>query len=203
MASGPLDPDPVASLRAERDALARRCEQAEQRVRDLTAEVAALREQAAQRPTASDLSFFASDDAGAGLGRDGSDPRVVPLVLGAIAVVSAMVTLLALLNGTLDSPFGVVMIALTVGLAYAAARTRVPASQVTVTEGVVHAEKDGSTYRFDLRSDATRIEVVGEPGDAYWQVRFLRRAMDPLVVDAEMVDPHSFMAQLREHRPTL
>ncbi len=124
-------------------------------------------------------------------------------MFGATAVVAAMVALLALLNGNLFTPFGVVMVLITIGLAIAAAKTRVTPTEVTVTRGVVYVERAGTTYRFDLRADATQVDVDGRPGDPGWQVRFARRGMDPFVIDAGMVDPASFLAQLREHRPAL
>ena len=45
--------------------------------------------------------------------------------------------------------------------------------------------------------------MIGHPGDTHWSVRFPRRGLDPFVVDASMVEPHDFVAKLREHRPNL
>ena len=177
----------------------RRAQEAEEEADRLAAEVADLR--AANEP----FSIFgdADPDDAAGPHHDGTDPQVVPLALGATAVVGAMVALLALLNGNLFTPFGLVILALTCALAYAATRARPQPVEVNVTRGIVYAEHKGTTYRFDLHSDATHVEMVGQPGDAYWQVKFLRRNMDPFVVDTDMVDPASFVAQLREYRPSL
>ncbi|WP_344777182.1 hypothetical protein [Nocardioides panacisoli] len=177
----------------------RRAADAEEEVDRLTAEVAELR--AVDEP----FSIFggADPDEAAALGSDGTDPRVVPLALGATAVVGAMVALLALLNGNLFTPFGLVILALTCALAYAATRARPQPVEVNLTRGILYAEHKGTTYRFDLRSDTTQVEMVGQPGDAYWQVKFLRRNMDPFVVDTDMVDPAAFVAQLREYRPSL
>lgn len=210
MATGPLDHDEIAALKAELQALLRRCADAEQRAEvaerrtaELGDEVTALRAQL-DAAAAAPMSFFDGDDGSdPGLARDGSDPRVLPLVLAATAVVAAMVTLLALVNGNLMSGFGLVMAAITLALAWAAARTRVPSTQVTITNGVVYAEQRGTSYRFDLRNDSTRVEMVGGPGDSYWQVKFLRRHMEPFVVDSDMVDPGVFVRQLREYRPAL
>ena len=215
MASGPLEHHREEELLAELDEMARRCvaaekhaeaaerraEAAENRTAELDEEVTRLRGELASSAEPASMGFFEGEEATAG--GDGSDPRVVPLVLGATAVVSAMVTLLAFVNGNLFTTFGVVMIALTIGLAIAAARTKVPPVEVTMSNGVVYAQRDGSSYRFDLRNDSTRVEMDGQPGDSYWQVRFLRRHMDPLVVDADMVDAAPFVAQLREYRPSL
>lgn len=208
MASGPVEHPREEELLAELDEMARRCvsaekraEAAEQRAAELDQEVARLRAEAESRPEQGEMLFFEGEPATAA--GDGSDARVVSLVLGATAVVSAMVTLLALLNGNLFTTFGFVMIALTIALAIAATRAKVPSVDVHITNGVVYAERGGSSYRFDLKNDSTRVEMDGSPGDSYWQVRFLRRNMDPLVVDGDMVDPASFLAQLRQYRPAL
>lgn len=211
MASGPVGHHREEELLAELDEMARRCvaaekraEAAEQRASELGDEVSRLRAEAESRAAQAEhdeMVFFEGEPStGAD---DGSDARVVSLVLGATAAVSAMVTLLAFLNGNLFTTFGFVMIALTIGLAIAAVRAKVPAVDVHITNGILYAERGGSSYRFDLRSESTRVEMDGGPGDSYWQVRFLRRNMDPLVVDADMVDPASFLAQLREYRPAL
>lgn len=207
MASGPVDDQRSASLPAERDDLARRCARAEQQVQELTAEVTALRARVAELEAGgASLSLFddaASEPVGAGAAGDGSDPRVLSFVLGATAVVAALVALLALVNDNLSTPFGITMVVAAVALAYAAARTRVRPVQVTVTRGVVLVTRGESTHRFDLRSPATRVEMVGSPGDAYWQVRFHRKGLDPVVIDPDHVDPHDFVRRLREHRPDL
>lgn len=194
----------MEALRAERDALAERCTAAEQKVAELTAELEVLRARLAEQESDS-LSLFegSAEEPRRGLRADGTDPRVLSLTLAATAVVAGMVALLALVNGNLQSPFGLGMIGLTLVLAYAAARARVKPVSVSVADGMVVAETGGSTYRFDLRSEATQVQVQGQPGDPYWQVRFLRRHLDPFVVDADMVDPREFMRKVREFRPEL
>lgn len=197
----------MESLKAERDALAARCEDAEQQVTDLTAELAAAHARIAELEGAAEtpISIFdgADADSGQGLSRDGSDPRVLSMILAATAVVAAMVALLALINGNLDTTFGFAMILTTVGLAYAASRTRVMGVDVSVSHGVVYIEKGESKYRFDLRNEGTVVDMVGKPGDSYWQVQFHRRGMDDFVVDAAMVNAEEFVRQLREFRPNL
>jgi hypothetical protein len=207
MASGPVAEPPIG-LQAELDALAARCAEAEQQVADLTAELAAADariaelEGAAQAP----ISIFdlpETGPVGAGLARDGSDPRVLSMILAATAVVAAMVALLALLNGNLATPFGFAMILTTAVLAYAASRTRVMGVDINVNHGVVYIDKGETKYRFDLRHDGTLVDMVGKPGDSYWQVQFHRKGMDDFVVDSGMVDPQEFVRQLRQYRPDL
>lgn len=193
MATGDLGVDPEAALRAERDALAARCERAEAEVERLRAELAAAQD--------SSLSLFEGPDAGP-FG-DGTDPRVLSLLLGITAGVAGMVALLTLLNGSLLSPFGLLVLAIAVGLAWGAARTRVVPVEVEVVRGLVYITRGDDTHRFDLRKPTTQVEVVGRPGEAGWAVRFPRRNLDPFVVDASMVDPARFLEQLREHRPEL
>jgi len=208
MASGPVDEPPVEPTQAESDALAARCADAEQRVADLTAELAAAKERIAELEAAAEAPFSIFDGpdrgpGGAGLSRDGSDPRVLSMILAATSVVAGMVALLALINGNLFTPFGFAMILTTLGLAYAASRTRVMGVDVSISHGVVYIEKGESSYRFDVRQESTLVDMVGQPGDAFWQLRFHRKGMDDFVVDADMVDPHEFVRKLREFRPGL
>ncbi len=207
MASGPLGEPPMESLQAERDALAARCADAEQQVTDLThrlaaanARIADLEAAAAAEPT----SFFDGPDSrSAGLATDGSDPRVLSLILAATSVVAGMVALLALVNGNLSTTFGYAMVVTTVVLAWAALRTRVMGAQISMSNGVVYIEKGETSYRFDVKHEGTLIDMVGQPGDSYWQVQFHRKGMDDFVVDADMVNAEEFVRQLREHRPDL
>lgn len=204
MASGPLDESALDSLQAERDALTERCAQAEQQINDLTARLEAANARISElESAAAPASIFDGGSPGDGLALDGSDPRVLSMALAATSVVAGMVAVLALLNDNLGTPFGIAMTATTLGLAYAAARTRVQATEVTVTNGVVYARKGETSYRFDVRQPGTSLDMVGQPGDPSWQVYFHRKGMDDFVVDARMVDPHRFVRELREHRPDL
>lgn len=205
METGPLDTDPVPSLQAERDALARRCADAEAEVRRLTEELTSARDQIAAQVAAEaesgSLSLFDGDAASDRLTGDGSDPRVLSFILGATAAVAGMVTLLAMLNGKLGSLFGLAMLALTIGLAWGAARTRIIPVEVEVARGVVYVKHGESTHRFDVKKPETQVRVVGHPGDSDWAVHFPRRGLDPFVIDASMVDPQTFLRELREYRP--
>ncbi len=208
MASGPLEEPAMDSLQAERDALAARCAESEQQVADLTAELTAANARIAELEAAAEapISIFELPDTGpvdTGLARDGSDPRVLSMILAATAVVAAMVALLALVNGNLDTPFGVAMILTTVVLAYAASRTRVMGVEISISHGVVYIDKGETKYRFDLRHDGTLVDMVGQPGDSYWQVQFHRKGMDDFVVDSGMVNPEEFVRQLHQYRPDL
>lgn len=207
MASGPLEEQPTESLRAERDALTARCADAEQQVTDLTAQLAAAHAQIADLETAAaaePMSIFdGADSRSAGLATDGSDPRVLSMILAATSVVAGMVALLALVNGNLSTTFGYAMVVTTVILAWAALRTRVMATQVSMSNGVVYIQKGETSYRFDVKHEGTLIDMVGQPGDNYWQVHFHRKGMDDFVVDADMVNAEEFVRQLREYRPNL
>lgn len=205
MATGPLGTDEAAALQAERDALARRCADVEGRLEALTAELAEARARiAALEADSGSLSFFDADTGTTPPDRltgDGSDPRVLSLVLGATAVVAAMVALLALLNGKLGTPFGLAMIALTIALAWGALRTRVVPVEVSFVRGMVYIQQGETSYRFDLRKPETSVDMVGQPGQPGWAVHFGRRGLDPFVLDATMVDPVEFTRRLREFRP--
>lgn len=210
MASEPLDirESELAALRAERDALATRADEAERIAEQLADELADVRSRLAQeRAHAGEeqLALFQArpEHSEPLLSGDGSDAGVLPMALTGVAVVSAMVALLSWANSGLTAFFTLLTLALTAVLAYFAWQTRVIKVSVEISRGIAYIEAGGSTHRFDLRNEATQLEIRGEPGDARWQVRFLRRAMDPFVVDATMVDPRHFMAQLREWRPEL
>jgi hypothetical protein len=207
MASGPLEEQPTESLLAERDALAARCADAGQQVTDLTAQLAAAHAQIADLEAAAaaePMSIFdGAETRSAGLATDGSDPRVLSMILAATSVVAGMVALLALFNGNLSTTFGYAMVVTTVILAWAALRTRVMATQVSMSNGVVYIEKGETSYRFDVKHQGTLIDMVGQPGDNYWQVQFHRKGMDDYVIDADMVDAEEFVRQLREYRPNL
>ncbi|TNM44112.1 hypothetical protein FHP29_05205 [Nocardioides albidus] len=205
MATGPLDDvDPVVALRLERDDLARRLAASQDEVARLSAELERSRAQVEALESGDSLSLFdGGPQPGDRLTGDGSDPRVLSMVLGATAVVAAMVALLTLLNGKLGTPFGIAIVLIAAGLGWAAARTRVVPVEVSVVRGVVYVEQGESTHRFDLRKPGTAVEMVASPGDPQWAVRFPRKGMDPFVIDASMVDPEAFVGQLREHRPHL
>jgi hypothetical protein len=214
VASGPVAPDgvpggrhaadpEVATLRAERDALALRCAAAEEKVEELTSRLAEAQQELhdSQEAANSSLSLFeGGSGTGVRTGGEQSDTRILSLVLTATAVVSAMVVLLALLNGNLLSVFGLFMLLLTAGLAWGAIATRVEPTTVYVTRGVVHIEQGDTKYRFDLSHRDTRIEQHGAPGDADWRVVLSRRHTGPFTVDATLVDPEKFAAQVEQYR---
>lgn len=206
MATGPVGADAGEALRAQYDALAQSYADSEANVRRLEAQLAdaQARIAALEARSAGSFSLFeGSEQSGGRLTGDGSDPRVLSIMLGATAVVAAMATLLALLNGNLMSPFGIVALVLTVVLGWAALSTKVEPIEVSVVRGLVYVKKGDSTHRFDVRSASTQVEQVGTPGDPGWELRFARRGMDPFVITASMVDAPDFVAQLRQWRPEL
>ena len=199
----------IRQLRADRDALEaraleaeRRALAAEQRAEALAAELAAARAELAVDP--SRLSLFDNlADAQPSPAPTGGDSAVLPIALGATAIVAAMVALLAAIDRGLTSPVALVMLGLAVLLAYLAFHSRVERFEVSVGRGMVYIDSSSNSYRFDLRSATTEVEMTGQPGQPGWQVRFLRRHLDPFTVDASMVDPVDFVRQLREWRPDL
>ncbi|TYL45576.1 hypothetical protein FXB39_17360 [Nocardioides sp. BGMRC 2183] len=207
MATGPVDngADDLADL--TRDQLTARCRAAEAEVARLQGELADTRaaHAAGSEDMPTGVGILPGDDppAADALVGDGSDPRVLSLILTATAVVTGMVGVLALINGNLLSGFGVVIVVLTIALAWGAVRTRVVPVEVSIVRGMVYIEQGDSSHRFDIRSSPESVSMVGRPGDAGWQIRFRRRGLDPFVVDASMVDPHPFVEQLREWRPEL
>ena len=189
-------------LRAERDALETRALEAERRAEALAVELAEARAELADDGRLSLFDDLAPDDT-PGRAADGSDPGVLPIALGGTAVVTTMVGLLAAFDRGLFSPVALLMLALTGVLGYLAWNSRVERFQVSVSRGIVYVDSSSTNYRFDLRTSTTQVEMVGEPGQPGWQVRFLRGHLDPFTVDATMVDPAGFVRQLREWRPEL
>lgn len=194
----PNSDDREALLRAE-------AALAEERAARLAAEERLREHQESLGEAGSDhsLSLFDQPQASVrgSLAADGSDPGVLPMALLGLAVVAGLATALALLNGRMV--FGTVMLAATGLLGWAARATWVAPVQVDVIRGVVYVEQGQEKHRFDLRSEATRVEVRGRAGDLDWEVRFARRGLDPVVVHAGHVDAHAFLAQMREYRPEL
>lgn len=60
--------------------------------------------------------------------------------------------------------------------------------------------RHGTRLVFDLADPQTAVEVVGTPGRRGWKVVFPRRTMDPVVLDASMVDPHELTRAIAFHR---
>jgi len=201
----PSGPAELRRLRAERDALEARALDAEARADALAAEVAELR--AAEHAIDPDrLSLFDDlqpEDDTQGYAEDGSDPTVVPLALGGTAVVTGMVAVFAIFDRGLFSPLALLLIAITALLGYLAWNSKVETFEVSVSRGMVYIDSSSDSYRFDLRSSTTQLEMVGQPGDPGWELRFLRRHLDPFSVTASMVDPVEFVRQIREWRPEL
>lgn len=195
--------DEIRRLRAERDALEERALEAERLAEALAAELAEARAQLAVDPGRLSLFDDVPDEEAGARATDGSDPAVLPIALGATALVAAMVALLAALDRGLASPVALVMLGLTCLLAYLAWNSRVERFEVSVRRGMVYIDSSSNSYRFDLRQPTTELEMTGQPEQPGWQVRFLRRHLDPFTVDATMVDPVEFVRQLREWRPEL
>jgi len=135
------------------------------------------------------------------LAADGSDPAVLPMALIGIAIVAGLAGLLAFFNDR--TGFGVVMFGVTALLLWFASATWVTPVEVNVNRGIVYIDHGSTKHRFDLRNDRTQVEMSGEPGDRDWEVRFVRRGLDPFVIRDGMVDARSFVGRLREWRPDL
>ncbi len=73
---------------------------------------------------------------------------------------------------------------------------------LSVRGGQLEIVRAGSRHRFDMASDYTPIEIIGEPGSRNWKVLFHRKSMAPFVVDASMVDPAEFTRVVRHYRPS-
>jgi len=83
-----------------------------------------------------------------------------------------------------------------------AIRAASPVAHLRVRAGQLEVVRGGDRFVLDLGGAAhTPIEVIGTPGERRWKVLFMRRGMEPFVVDTSMVDAREFMDVLRRYRP--
>ncbi|VXC46038.1 hypothetical protein [Nocardioides sp. AX2bis] len=195
----------LAALRADRDRWRNRCLEAEQIAEDLASHLAAARADV----TAAAEAHRGADSGGAlptgstSTG-DGTDPGILVVGVGATAVVSVMVVALVVLNGELLSVGGAMTVLIAAGLLWATRRAwELRGPRARVDDGVVVVRGRDGVHRFDLRREATKVRVVGEPGDRGWRVVLERRGLDDLVVTPAGTDPEAFTAALRRWRPDL
>lgn len=201
MSTSPEDAD-LAALRAERDALEARALEAERVAEELAEQLASAREELAhQDAEPGPLSLF--EDSESLSPGSGADHGVLPVALGGVAFVLLVVGVLSLVNNGLFSPFTLLMLGVAAVLGWTAWQSRPVSARVHVDDGVVRIERAGTTYRFDLRSDTCRVDTFGTPGDHDWRIVFRRGRLEPFTVDASMVDPVPFVAELRQYRPRL
>lgn len=206
----PVDASGIDALRAERDDLRRRLHEAEQIAEDLAEELGQARarlsageHRAAHQDHRRLPLFHDNTETPDGLIRsvDGSDRLVLPIALAATSLVVFLVALLSLANNGFLSLFSIGTLIAAGALARAAWATRIVPVEVWVDRGVVLIRRGDASLSFDLTSSSLKFEVTGRPGDSDWRVRFYRRGMQPVDVDATMVDPDAFMAQLDRYRP--
>ncbi len=82
-----------------------------------------------------------------------------------------------------------------------AVRASTSPTRISLTGGRLEIHRNGGRHLFDLTNPALPVEEIGSPGDRRWRVHFVRRGMDPFVVDSSMVDPHEFSRALDHYRP--
>ncbi len=124
---------------------------------------------------------------------NGRDPALPKILIGC-AIVSGLATLVAFFSGGVG--LGLVMLAVTVTVLWLASAQRMQPIEISVTRGVVYIVQGDSKHRFDLSNERTQVEMSGEPGDREWEVRFLRRGLDPFVVRDGMIDdPRALVGQ--------
>ncbi|WP_160004782.1 hypothetical protein [Nocardioides sp. AX2bis] len=92
-------------------------------------------------------------------------------------------------------------IAVALTLVLWAVRSSTSVARLAVEGGQLTVTRNGETWRCDLASRATPIEVVGTPGRRGWKVVFARRGRPPYVVDSSVVDPAHFTRVLAHYRP--
>ncbi len=211
------DPDDVDALRAENRDLERRIAEAERIAEDLAEQLGQARARLAERAAPvgaepasqvrpDDENILLFEDASVapdGLVRsvDGSDRLMLPIALGATALVVFLVALLSLANNGFLSLFSLGALLAAGLLARVAWATRVVPVEVWVDQGVVLVRRGDASLTFDLSSDSLKLQITGQPGDSDWRARFYRRGLEPVDVDASMVDADAFMAQVRRYRP--
>jgi hypothetical protein len=128
---------------------------------------------------------------------------LLTVLAGLGALIGAGVVVAMALDGRLLTPVGIAASVVSGVLALASALSRTRSATVWIDRGTVHIEGPAGHHQFDLTSENTRLQMVGEPGRRGWRVEFLRRAMSPFVVDGTMVDAHAFVDAVRRWRPDL
>jgi hypothetical protein len=134
-------------------------------------------------------------------GSDSLAPLAILVALGLAAVVG-----MRAIKGTLwdDIAFSAtltVVAAILLGYALKASNS---SRSVSIDEtGVLKVTQGDTNSTFDLTSPNTKIEQTGTPGSRAWRVLILRRSMAPVVIDARMVDAHTFLEALRQWQPDL
>lgn len=126
--------------------------------------------------------------------------RLIGLLL-MVAVAGAAVAAYAVYRDPTTLTIGVAATLGVLVLVLWAVRAGSAIAHLSVHGGQLEVEQGGGRFVFELAGGYTPIEVVGRPGDRNWKVLFLRRNMDPFVVDSSMVDPHEFMDVLRRYLP--
>lgn len=132
------------------------------------------------------------------------DPRggrvALTLVLLAVASLTALTALIAYVDPSPPS-LGATLAGAAATVVLWLVRAGGPVARVTLTGSRLEVVRGESRHVFDLASPSCAVDVIGLPGDRGWRVLFRRRGIGPLVVDATMVDPSTFMRMLHRHRP--
>jgi hypothetical protein len=126
--------------------------------------------------------------------------RVVGLVL-LITLSGAAVAAYAVYQDRTTLTIGLATTLGVLALVVWAVRAGTPTTRLAVRAGQLEVLQGGGRFVFELTGGYTPIEVRGQPGDRDWRVLFLRRNMDPFVIDSSMVDPDEFMRVLRRYLP--
>ena len=127
--------------------------------------------------------------------------REASYALGLVAIAAVGVAAFGLVGGVSTTFAAVAAAVVAVALGLLAWRLRPNRSHVRIDHGLVDIVVGDRQHRFDLNNDNTDLEVVGSPGERDWQVQFLRRGLEPVAVDARMVDGEAFTEALRKWRP--
>jgi hypothetical protein len=135
--------------------------------------------------------------------RSPSSSAVITVLLGIGALVAAGIAIYEAYLDQLTATPGIVASAVTLLLVIVVGRSKGPAGQVWLEQGVVHVDEGDSHRRFDLTTPNTKVEMVGQPGERRWKVLFLRKGMAPYEVTARLVDPEPFVDALRPWRHQL
>ncbi len=121
----------------------------------------------------------------------------------AIAAIGAVVVGLIAINGDLVSYAGILAALITLGAVLVVLRTGAMTSRVSLEEGLLDVVHGDNRHRFDLTSDSTSVDVVGDPGDSDWKMLLVRRGLSPVEITSRLVDPEPFTEAVRHWRPSL
>ncbi len=126
--------------------------------------------------------------------------RGFTLVAGAVAAVAGVIAILLALRGDLVSPGGLSSAAVALVSVLLVVQLGALKRVVTLRDGTLDVVQGDARHRFDLTTEKTQIQMMGQPGDKDWQMLLARRGLSPVAIGPSEVDPEPFVEAVRQWR---